>query len=145
MPGKTMIGGTAYDVKPGSVMVSGTVYTIKEGKTMVDGTAYSIKFASDVVVTITGNGVYDSGFGVYEYSFVEINGTKYTSAATVTVPAGIEIHCYAAYKSNVVKSGVYLNGERLKVKEYTFNADSDVSIALAVNIRSGVGMASITT
>lgn len=44
MPGKTMIGGTAYDVKPGSVMVGGTVYTIKEGKTMVDGTAYSIKF-----------------------------------------------------------------------------------------------------
>ena len=138
MPGKTMIGGTAYDVKPGSVMVSGTVYTIKEGKTMVDGTAYSIKFASDVVVTITGN-------GLVELAFVEINGTKYTSAATVTVPAGIEIHCYAAYKSKVLKSGVYLNGERLKVKEYTFNADSDVSIALTVNIPSGVGMASITT
>lgn len=45
MPGKTMIGGTAYDVTPGSVMVGGTVYTIKEGKTMVGGTAYSIKFA----------------------------------------------------------------------------------------------------
>ena len=45
MPGKTMIGGTAYDVKPGSVMVGGTVYTIKEGKTMVGGTAYSIKVA----------------------------------------------------------------------------------------------------
>ena len=45
MPGKTMIGGTVYDVTPGSVMVGGTVYTIKEGKTMVGGTAYSIKFA----------------------------------------------------------------------------------------------------
>ena len=145
MPGKTMIGGTAYDVKPVSVMVGGTVYTIKEGKTMVDGTAYSIKFSSDVVVTITGYGKYDTGFGDVVYASVEINGTKYTSAATITVPAGTEIHCYAAYKSNVVKSGVYLNGERLKVKEYTFNADSDVSIALAVSISSGVGMASITT
>lgn len=45
MPGKTMIGGTAYDVKPGSVMIGGTEYTIKEGKTIIDGTAYSIKFA----------------------------------------------------------------------------------------------------
>ena len=45
MPGKTMIGGTAYDVTTGSVMVGGTVYTIKEGKTMVGGTAYSIKVA----------------------------------------------------------------------------------------------------
>lgn len=145
MPGKMMVGGAAYDVVPGNVMVGGTVYTIKEGKTMVGGTAYSIKFSSDVVVTITGNGVYDSGFGVIEYAFVEINGTKYTSAATVTVPAGTEIYCYAVYKSKVVKSGVYLNGNRLKVKEYTFNADSDVSIALAVDIRSGVGMTSITT
>ena len=145
MPGKTMIGGTAYDVKPGSVMVGGTAYTIKEGKTLIDGTAYSIKLESDVVVTITGNGKYDTGFGDVVYASVEINGTKYTSAATVTVPAGIEIHCYAEYKSKVVKSGVYLNGERLKVKEYTFNADSDVSIALTFNISSGVGMASITT
>ena len=44
MPGKTMIGGTAYDEKPGNVMIGGTVYTINEGKTIVDGTAYSIKF-----------------------------------------------------------------------------------------------------
>ena len=58
MPGKTMISGTAYDVKPGSVMIGGTVYTIKEGKPLINGTAYSIKFSSDVVVTITGSGIH---------------------------------------------------------------------------------------
>ena len=136
MPGKTMIGGTAYDEKPGSVMVGGTVYTIKEGKTMVDGTAHSIKFASDVVVTITGTGDNDK-------AYVTINGTQYTSAVTITVPAGTEIYCYAYYLHNKNAGGVFLNGTQLKVSEYTFNAGSDVSIALTVTIR--FGKAEITT
>lgn len=133
MPGKTMIGGTAYDVKPGSVMVGGTVYTIKEGKTMVDGTAYSIKFAGDVVVTITGT-------GKSRVAYVTINGTQYTSAATITVPAGTEIYCYA--KRGIV-GGVYLNGTDLRASGYTFNAESDVSIALS--LPSQYGIAEITT
>lgn len=136
MPGKTMIGGTAYDVKPGSVMVGGTVYTIKEGKTMVDGTAYSIKFSSDVVVTITGK-------GSAKRAYVTINGTQYTSEATIAVPAGTEIYCYAYYDPRRKSGGVYLNGTQLKVSEYTFNAESDVSIALTTNI--SFGKAEITT
>ena len=139
MPGKTMIGGTAYDVKPGNVMVGGTVYTIKEGKTMVDGTAYSIKFASDVVVTITGTGIYRGTTKAY----VEIGGTQYTSAATVTVPEGTEIYCYALFLSSRNAGGVFLNGTQLKVKEYTFNAESDVSIALSAT--TAIGKAEITT
>ena len=136
MPGKTMIGGTAYDVKPGNVMVGGTVYTIKEGKTMVDGTAYSIKFESDVVVTITGSGSVDM-------AYVTINGTQYKSAVTITVPAGTEIYCYPYYLSSRNNGGVFLNGTQLKVSEYTFNAGSDVSIALKVLTRAG--KAEITT
>ena len=136
MPGKTMIGGTAYDVKPGSVMVGGTVYTIKEGKTMVDGTAYSIKFSSDVVVTITGS-------GSPEMAYVTINGTQYTSAVTITVPAGTEIYCFAHYLKNRQIGGVYLNGTQLHVSEYTFNARSDVSIVLDDITR--YGRAEITT
>lgn len=136
MPGKTMIGGTAYDAKPGSVMVGGTLYTIKEGKTFIDGTAYSIKFESDVVVTITGTG--DS-----TKAYVTINGTQYTSAVTITVPAGTEIYCYAYYLSSKNSGGVYFNGTQLKVSEYTFNAESDVSIAMSASIRSG--KAEITT
>lgn len=136
MPGKTMIGGTAYDVKPGNVMVGGTVYTIKEGKTMVDGTAYSIKFAGDVVVTITGSGSVDM-------AYVTINGTQYKSAATITVPAWTEIYCYAYYLSSRNSGGVFLNGTQLKVSEYTFNAGSDVSIALTATTR--IGKAEITT
>ena len=136
MPGKTMIGGTAYDVTPGSVMIGGTVYTIKEGKTLINGTAYSIKFAGDVVVTITGSGSVDR-------AYVTINGTQYTSAATITVPVGTEIYCYAHFLSSKKSGGVYLNGTKLNVSEYTFNAESDVSIALTATIR--YGKAEITT
>ena len=143
MPGKTMIGGTAYDVKPGSVMIGGTEYTIKEGKTMVGGTAYSIKFSSDVVVTITGDGKYDTGFGDVVYASVEINGTKYTSAATITVPAGTEIYCKASYNVSHKNSGVFLNGTWLRKGEYTFGAESDVSIELKAF--TGYGRALITS
>ena len=135
MPEKTMIGGTEYDVKPGSVMVGGTAYTIKEGKTLIDGTAYSIKFESDVVVTITGSGIH----GTKKMAYVEIDGTEYTSSATVIVPAGTEIYCVTRGSSG----GVYLNGSALGVSEYTFNAESDVSIALSASARGG--KAEITT
>lgn len=138
MPGKTMIGGTAYDVKPGNVMVGGTVYTIKEGKTMVDGTAYSIKFAGDVVVTITGSGSVDM-------AYVTINGTQYKSAVTITVSAGTEIYCYAVYVDRRSLGGVYLNGTQLQISEYTFNAESDVSIVLSVNKSPKYAKAEITT
>ena len=139
MPGKTMIGGTAYDEKPGSVMIGGTAYTIKEGKTLIDGTAYSIKFAGDVVVTITGSGIH----GTKKQAYVEIDGTQYTSAVTITVPAGTEIYCYARYESRRHAGGVFLNGTQLKVSEYTFNAGSDVSIALLAT--TSIGKAEITT
>lgn len=138
MPGKKLVGGSAYASIPGKPMVGGTVYTIKEGKTMVGGTAYSIKFASDVVVTITGT-------GNRTYSYITIYNTKYTSATTVIVPAGTEIYCHATYKSNFQNNGVYLNGAKLGVQEYTFNADSDVSIKLSFNTRNGYGKVEITT
>ena len=135
MPGKTLIGGVAYDVVPGNVMVGGTVYTIKEGKTMVGGTAYTIKFASDVVVTITGRGMH----GTKKMAYVEIDGTEYTSAATVTVPVGTEIYCV----TRGFGGGVYLNGTKLEGSEYTFNAESDVSIAMSASAKGG--KAEITT
>ena len=138
MPGKKLVGGSAYASIPGKPMVGGTVYTIKEGKTMVDGTAYSIKFASDVVVTITGTGNSTN-------AYVTINGTKYTSAETVKVTAGTEIYCYARYIPSTGNGGVYLNGTQLKTSAYTFDAGSDVSIALKYNSISYYGTAKITT
>lgn len=139
MPGKKLVDGSAYASIPGKPMVGGTVYTIKEGKTMVDGTAYSIKFSSDVIVTINGTGLINNN----KRAYVEISGTQYTSAATVTIPAGTEIYCFAQFLRVRDAGGVYLNGKQLYVDEYAFDAESGVSIGLMAFAR--FGEARITT
>lgn len=42
---KTLVGGTAYEVKGGKCLVNGTVYSIKKGRTLINGTGYDITFA----------------------------------------------------------------------------------------------------
>ena len=39
---KTLVNGTAYEVKGGKCMVGGTVYNILKGRTLVNGTGYDI-------------------------------------------------------------------------------------------------------
>lgn len=48
---KTLINGTAYEVKGGKCLVNGTVYNIKKGRTLIDGTGYDINFEPDVSLT----------------------------------------------------------------------------------------------
>lgn len=43
---KTIINGTAYEVKGGKCMVGGTVYNILKGRTLIGGTGYDIMFPS---------------------------------------------------------------------------------------------------
>lgn len=45
MSHKTLINGTAYEVKGGKCLVNGTVYSIKKGRTLIGGTGYDITFA----------------------------------------------------------------------------------------------------
>ena len=42
---KTLVNGTAYEVKGGKCMVDGTVYNILKGRTLIGGTGYDITFA----------------------------------------------------------------------------------------------------
>ena len=46
MAHKTLVNGTAYEVKGGKCLVNGTAYSIKKGKTLVGGTGYDIAFGS---------------------------------------------------------------------------------------------------
>lgn len=52
MAHKTLIGGTAYEIKGGKTLVGGTAYEIKGGKTLVGGTAYDISFVKIVNVRL---------------------------------------------------------------------------------------------
>ena len=44
MAHKTLISGTAYDVKGGRDLIAGTGYAKKQGKTLIDGTEHAISF-----------------------------------------------------------------------------------------------------
>ena len=48
---KTLVNGTAYDVKGGKCLVNGTVYNILKGRTLIGGTGYDINFEPDVSLT----------------------------------------------------------------------------------------------
>lgn len=44
MAHKTLVNGTAYEVKGGKCLVNGTAYSIKKGRTLIGGTGYDITF-----------------------------------------------------------------------------------------------------
>ena len=50
MAHKTLIGGTAYEIKGGKTLIDGTAYEIKGGKTLVGGTVYEVGFGGFEVI-----------------------------------------------------------------------------------------------
>ena len=74
MAHKTLIGGTAYEIKGGTDLIAGTSYQIWGGRTLVNGTVYNIAFAKPCMITISGGVIdtFNSGYLVYK-------GQKYTS------------------------------------------------------------------
>ena len=50
MAHKTLVNGTAYEVKGGKCLVSGTSYAIKKGRTLIGGTGYDITFGTAMPV-----------------------------------------------------------------------------------------------
>ena len=54
MAHKTLISGTAYDVKGGRELIGGTGYGCKGGKTLIGGTAFTVPFSKGIPLsTIT--------------------------------------------------------------------------------------------
>lgn len=48
---KTLIGGTAYDVKSGKCLINGTAYAIQKGRTLINGTGYDIALVSGTPIS----------------------------------------------------------------------------------------------
>lgn len=57
---KTLVNGTAYEVKGGKCLVNGTVYSIKKGRTLINGTGYDINFEPDGSLTWYFNAIIDA-------------------------------------------------------------------------------------
>ena len=88
MAHKTLVGGTAYEIKGGRCLVNGTGYAIKKGRTMVSGTGYDIGFGtsydpifsnndwSTIIQACQNNEVPDT-WEVGNQKAMSINGTDY--------------------------------------------------------------------
>lgn len=61
---KTLIGGTAYDIKKGKTLIGGTGYDIKKGRTLIGGTAYDISFGTPLDELAAKTSVYMNVNGV---------------------------------------------------------------------------------
>ena len=85
MAHKTLISGTAYEVKGGKCLVNGTSYDIKKGRTLINGTGEDIVFSSaspilDETDWTTIREVSDAGQGSNYWSIgdrkaITLNGT----------------------------------------------------------------------
>lgn len=85
---KTLVNGTAYEVKGGKCMVGGTVYNILKGRTLIGGTGYDITFAppydpvfanntwEQIIEACHNNAVPDT-WKVADYKPMTINGVDY--------------------------------------------------------------------
>lgn len=103
MAHKTLVGGTAYEIKGGKTLIGGTAYSIKNGKTLVDGTVYGISFAEMATVIITRPPGFVVANHSADYARVTVDGQVYDGSNTVelSVPVGAIIQC------DIVKSGNY--------------------------------------
>ena len=71
MAHKTLISGTAYDVKGGTDLIAGTSYQIWGGRTLVNGTRYEVCFEPEIGLTWYFNSVIDAeGSATYVANFV---------------------------------------------------------------------------
>lgn len=103
MAHKTLIGGTAYEIKGGRDLIGGTGYEKKQGKTLVNGTARAISFApEEYILTIIGGNTGTTG------AYVTYAGTKYGSG-TLRIPIGASVNIVVGY-SQMSYANVTLTG-----------------------------------
>ena len=75
MAHKTLISGTAYEVKGGKCLVNGTSYDIKKGRTLINGTGYDITFQSAVTMPVKGDLITMNLDGTErQYRVLSVNG-----------------------------------------------------------------------
>lgn len=138
-----LVDGTVYGIKTGQVLIDGTAQTIYNGRALVAGAGYDIVLSlSGFTVTIDGKGE-SAGLGSStpsEYAAVVINGTVYTSAATVEVASGTTITLrtnagHPNYRSGtkIVIDGVTVaKGTTSAAASYIYTPTGNITVTLAV-------------
>jgi hypothetical protein len=126
MAHKTLIGGTAYNIKGGRDLIGGTGYSKKNGKVLIDGTVHAIEFVKKLRITIV-NAIDSSNMS----GSVIYNGKAHTSGTleveqgeTVTIALrndGGNGWCFVGVNGNDAASGS-------SHVEYTYTVTKNASI-----------------
>lgn len=136
----TLVGSTTGEIEGGTVLIGGVVREIDSGLVLVNGVAREIVFATLCTVTITGS-------GSVSRCRLTINGTIYTSAATVEVEPGTIVSCYV--RLGQVRGTVKLNGKEVansggSSATYNYAVEKNVRISLSYSSYNGNSTISIT-
>lgn len=85
MAHKTLINGTAYEIKGGKTLIGGTAYGIASGKTLVGGTGYDVSFEKKFVdctwaeiIQACQTKTVPESWAIGDSKPMTINGTDYT-------------------------------------------------------------------
>lgn len=97
---KTLVNGTAYDVKGGKCLVNGTVYNIKKGRTLINGTGYVIKFQNGYTWVLNNSYTTPSStLKEFDTPAFTSNGNKYS--------------VFKIYGWECIKPGIYYDNTRV--------------------------------
>ena len=122
MAHKTLVNGTAYEVKGGKCLVNGTGYDIQKGRTLIGGTGYDITFAQQYdlvfanntwkqIIDACHNNAVPDTWNVADNKLMTINGVDYQidiigknhddySDGSGKAPLTFQMHdCYANKKN----------------------------------------------
>ena len=129
MTSKTLIDGTAYEIKGGKTLIDNTVYEIKVGRTLVDNTVHEIGFAERRLLII------DSRSSYAEKIIITVGNTGYNGSvsAELNVPIGTVVSIEVPKSSSTyLERGLFRNGVLIdKGAEdinYSFTIEKDTLI-----------------
>lgn len=97
---KTLVNGTAYEIKGGKCLVNGTVYNIKKGRTLINGTGYVIKFQNGYTWVLNNSYTTPSStLKEFDTPAFTSNGNKYS--------------VFKIYGWEWIKPGIYYDNTRV--------------------------------
>lgn len=137
---KTLIGGTAYDVKSGTCLIDGTAYAIQKGRTLIGGTGYDIAFvtAKKHVIRVSS----DRSNLDPKDSYVAVNEVTYDPYPSNEIEAEGDVQVTVGIYASMGGGTITLNGTAVRKVDsftegsYTFAPDGDCDIVFKY---AGVG------
>lgn len=148
---KTLIGGTAYEVKAGKCLINGTAYAIQKGRTLINGTGYDIALVT-VKKHIIRMSSDRSNLNPKD-SYVVVNGVTYDPYPSNEIEAEGDVQVTVGIYAAMAGGTITLNGTAVKKVDgftegsYTFALDGDCDIVFKlVGVGNRVGFnCTITT